>query len=154
MTAHTEHAASAFPWNEVGYRTFLAIDTNHSGYTLSTYSAHLMIERQKDGLQVRLVVFSEPGKRSVDEVLPFTAEEIRTACHLPRNGDTTDSAFAESVEADVAVPEKFARRGNRLTVFCKTADNVIRKYYFFLHTWPQALLAHYMDHHFQSEAVA
>lgn len=131
-----------FEWDDVGYQTRLALEPNHRGYTLTRGSVHLLIECSANKLQVRLVVYGEQSKRTVDELLPFTPNELRTALNLPRNTSVTDEELARTMGAEFATMN-FARYRNRLKI-----PHQDRWFYFFPYPWAQILLARYIDYNF------
>lgn len=137
-----------FDWNEVGYKAFLAEEVNHTGHTLSTFSAHLKLESRKNELETRLVVFDERSKRIVDDVLPWSPQDVRTACNLPRNGSSNDPLFAQAMGAELGMPGKFARKGSRLTLYGRTQSGREIPIYLFLYSRMMAVLTRYMDYHF------
>ncbi|MBI5134293.1 MAG: hypothetical protein HZA81_02830 [Candidatus Taylorbacteria bacterium] len=145
MNEQTE--TTPIDWKEgARYKATLAEDVNHKGLTVTTFAAHLMIERAEDGFSTRLVAFGEKSKRSADGLLNFSRDELLTALGLPREADSTDRRFAESVEAEFALPGKFARKGGVLAVFCKAEDGTERRYYFVIPDEIKPALSLYLNH--------
>lgn len=116
-------------WSREGNNADIAAGPNHRGVTITTWSAHLQVIR---GPVLRVIVFGENSARIVDERLDLTPAEIDAAFNMPIESEeqksANDALYAEEIDADVAIRNKFARRANgdggnfELVFFYKTKD--------------------------------